>query len=48
VNNLHYDNSGSVLYAYSTNSVPFGTWPTTFGAAVLQSAAYSMYVTYAP
>ncbi len=46
MNDLHYDTSGSVPYAYSTASVPFGSWPTTFGQATTSTAAYSIYATY--
>jgi len=46
MNDLHYDTSGSVLYAYSTASVPFGSWPTTFGQATTSTDQYSINALY--
>ena len=45
VNNLYYNNDPSNVGAYSNGSVSFGTWPNSFGAAVLGGWRYSIYVT---
>jgi hypothetical protein len=45
VNNMRY-NEGSVGQGvYSTQSVSFGVWPTSFGSATLTTAVYSLYAT---
>lgn len=46
VNNLYYNNGSLGQGAYSSNSVSFGTWPTTFPAASLTGAIYSLYATF--
>jgi hypothetical protein len=45
VNNLYYNNDPSNVGGYSNGSVAFGTWPTSFGTAVLGGWRYSIYVT---
>lgn len=48
VNNLHY-NGGTYGYgAYSSGTVNFGTWPTTFPTSTLSNAVYSLYATFGP
>jgi phosphatidylinositol-3-phosphatase len=48
LNEMRYDASGGVPYAYSSASVPFGAWPAAFGPADVYAAAYSIYATYTP
>ena len=43
VNNLAYDNGPSGQAGYSTNSIAFGTWPSTFGSRVLWAARFSIF-----
>jgi plastocyanin len=45
VNNMRYDAGVAGAGAYSSGAVPFGTWPSTFGSAVLGSWRWSIYVT---
>jgi hypothetical protein len=46
VNNMTYGGAGTD--AYSQNAVPFGTWPASFGAAVVGSLQFSIYASYSP
>ncbi|MDE2400795.1 MAG: DUF1929 domain-containing protein [Burkholderiales bacterium] len=46
VNNLKYKSGGTD--AYSQGSIPFGTWPATFGPSVLGGLQFSIYATYTP
>jgi hypothetical protein len=46
VNNMRYDSSPPGCGAYSSGSAPFGTWPASFGAAVLGPWSWSIYLTY--
>lgn len=46
VNDMKYGNGGTD--AYSQNPVPFGSWPSSFGASVLGGLQFSIYATYNP
>lgn len=46
VNNMYYNNGSSGRGAFSSNSVNFGVWPTSFPAATLTAGAYSLYATF--
>jgi hypothetical protein len=43
LNNMAYDGAPGGQAVYSTASVPFGTWPSNFGARVLWAARFSLY-----
>ena len=45
VNNMYYSPGSPGQGAYSSSSVPFGTWPASFGASSLTSVAYALYAT---
>ena len=45
VNNMYYNTGSQGGGIYSTNSVPFGNWPTTFGAATRTNATYALFAT---
>ncbi|RAJ35971.1 Ig-like domain-containing protein [Kitasatospora sp. SolWspMP-SS2h] len=46
VNNMHYSSGPAGSGAYSSTSVPFGTFPAGFGTAVKDNLVYSLYGTY--
>ena len=46
VNNMYYTTSTSGKGAYSTGSVPFGTWPATFPSATMTNFAFSLFATF--
>ena len=46
VNDMKYGGAG--IDAYSRNATPFGTWPASFGAAVVGSLQFSIYASYSP
>jgi hypothetical protein len=48
VNNMYYDSGGAGQGAYSSQSVSFGTWPTTFPSATLTNSAFSLFATFGP
>jgi hypothetical protein len=48
VNNMYFNNGTAGQGVFSTNSVTFGTWPTTFPASTLTSGVYSLYATFGP
>jgi hypothetical protein len=45
VNNMYYNTGSQGDGAYSTNSVPFGNWPTSFGTATRTNAKYALFAT---
>jgi hypothetical protein len=45
VNNMRYNSGAAGQGAYSTASVPFGTWPPTFPAATTSNFVYSLFAT---
>ncbi|WP_152644935.1 Ig-like domain-containing protein [Kitasatospora griseola] len=46
VNNMHYSSGPAGSGVYSSASVPFGTFPASFGTAVKDNLVYSLYGTY--
>ncbi|MEV4561915.1 Ig-like domain-containing protein [Kitasatospora sp. NPDC049285] len=46
VNNMHYSSGPAGSGAYSNASVPFGTFPASFGPAVKDNLVYSLYGSY--
>jgi hypothetical protein len=48
VNNMSYNDGSTGQGAYSSNTVNFRTWPTTFPAATITSAVYSLYASFGP
>lgn len=46
VNNMRYDSSPPGCGAYSAGAAPFGTWPASFGTAVLGPWSWSIYLNY--
>jgi hypothetical protein len=44
VNNMRFDPSTAGSGAYSAGPVPFGSWPPTFGSAVMSSQRWSIYL----
>ena len=48
VNNMRYNSGAAGQGGYSTGSVPYGTWPTTFPAATISNFVYSLFATYGP
>lgn len=45
VDNMRYTNGAAGVGVYSSNAVPFGTWPATFGSPVVTNASFSLYLT---
>jgi hypothetical protein len=43
VNNMAYDAGASGQGVYSSGSIPFGTWPSSFGSRILWAAKFSIY-----
>ena len=48
VNNMYFNAGGAGQGAYSSGTVTFGTWPTTFPAASITDAVYSLFATFGP
>ncbi len=45
LNNMYYSPGSPGQGAFSTSSVPFGTWPASFGPRTLTTAVYALYAT---
>jgi Domain of unknown function (DUF1929)/Bacterial Ig domain/Kelch motif len=48
VNNMYFNNGTTGEGAFSTANVNFGTWPSTFPAATISKAVFSLYATFGP
>ena len=48
VNNMRHDTGAAGQGAYSTASVPFGTWPAAFPAATTTNFVFSLFATFGP
>jgi hypothetical protein len=48
VNNMFYNSAAGGRGAYSTASVPFGTWPSAFPASTLTNFKFSLFATFGP
>ena len=48
VNNMRHNTGAAGQGAYSTASVPFGTWPATFPAATTTNFVFSLFATFGP
>jgi O-glycosyl hydrolase len=46
-NNMNFEPANPVPEAYSASSVPYGTWPSSAGGAILGTGAFSIYASYA-